>query len=251
MTPAEFATYIRLKTRTNSTTFSDTDILALMKVRQTEIAQAILKADEDILLIPQTADLVASTITAREYPVPSDILSRMKRVEAQLNGTDWIVLTEIDLNKIDTSVATESDITTYFNNYQVSPTNTNGARFDILRKSIYIYSGTITATTNGLKMWCDTWPTAITDLTGTTDMSQDPSTTTHGIPRALHEIWARGVIIDYKGSKEKPIPLNERELNYEKDLQKAIETLKHGNLDREVIGELPPSEAYWNDGADL
>ena len=83
-----------------------------------------------------------------------------------------------------------------------------------------------------------------------TDMSVDPSTTTHGIPKELHELWARGVVIDYKESREKPIPLTERELKYEFDKQKAIETLKHGNLDREVIGTLPPASDRGNDGSD-
>ena len=250
MTPAEFLAHIHFKCRTNSTTFTDANVKALMKVRQDEIARAILLADEDILLIPQTSDLVASSITAREYSLPSDILSRIKRVEAKLDGTTWIPLVEIDSTEIGVTIATESDITDTFNNDQVSSSNTEGARFDILRKAIYIYSGTITATTDGLKVWCNIWPTAITDLTSTTDMSVDPSTTTHGIPRAMHEIWARGVIVDYKESREKPIPLTERESKYEFDKQKAIETLKHGNLDREVIGHLPSASDRGNDGSD-
>ncbi len=249
-TPTEFATHVRYKTRTNSTTFPDAEMLSYMKFRQDEIAKAILKADEDILLIPQTTDLVASSITDREYPVPSDIISRIKRVEAKLGGTDSILLTEIDINQIDYPLVTEANITDLFNNSQVSKNNPNGARFDLLRKSIFIYSGTITATTDGLRVWCKTWPTAITDLSSDTDMSEDPSSTTHGIPRAMHGIWATGVIIDYKGSKEKPIPLNEKELKYEFDKRKAIETLKHGNLDREVIGHLPPASDRGNEGFD-
>lgn len=250
MTPAKFAAYVRWKTRTNSTTFSDTELLASMEVQQDEIAKAILKADEDILLIPQTDDLVASSITAREYPLPSDILSRIKRVEAQLNGTDWIPLTEIDITQIGKPISTETNITDIFNNSQMSKGNPNGARFDIRRKSIFIYSGTITATTDGLRVFCMTWPTPITDLTSVTDMNIDPSTTTHGIPRAMHEIWAKGVIIDYKESREKPIPLSESESRYEIDLRKAVETLRHGNLDREIMGGLPPASERGNDGED-
>ncbi len=249
-TPAKFATYVRYKTRTNSTTLENAEILSYMEVRQDEIAKAILKTDEDILLIPQTDDLVASSITAREYPLPSDILSRIKRVEAQLNGSDWIHLTEIDITQIGKPISTEANITDVFNNSRMSKTNPNGARFDMLRKSIFIYSGTITATTGGFKVWTNTWPTPITDLTSTTDMSVDPSTTTHGIPRAMHGIWATGVIIDYKESKEKPMPLSERELKYEFDKRQAIEALKHGNLDREVIGDLPPAGERGNDGFD-
>jgi len=242
MQPVEFVTYVRYKTKTNSTTFTNDNIKALMKIRQDEIAAAILRADEDILLLPQVASLVADQ---REYPQPTDILSRLKRVEVKLDGTTWVPLTEIDITRINQPISTETDITNVFNNSQLSEGNPGGARFDILRKSIVIYSGTIIEVEDGLKLWCDTYPAAITDLTSETDMSEDPSDTTHGIPRPLHEIWARGVIIDYKESKEKPIPLSERESNYDDDLDDAIATLKHGNLDREVVGSIP-----YDDGSE-
>ena len=209
MTAKEFATHVRFMTRTNSTTFPDTNMLALMKIRQDELAKAIMKTDEDILLIPQYTGLEAGQ---RIYPLPQDLLSRIKRIEALFNGTDWIPLTEIDITKINYPIVTESNITDIFNSSQYGKGNPTGARFDIMRKSITIYSGTITTVASGLRVWCNTWPTAIGDLSATDDMSQDPSTTTHGIPREMHEIWARGVIIDYKGSRQEPIPLTEREL---------------------------------------
>lgn len=245
MTPETFAKIVRLKTRTNSTTFTDADMLLFMEARQLELAQDIMKADEDILSIPQTADLVASSITAREYPFPSDILSRIKRVEAQLDGTNWRLLDEIDLGEIDVPISTEANITNQFTN------NQGDCFYDLKRKALFIYSGTITATTDGLKLWCDTSPSVHANVTDdTTDMSIDPSATSHGMPLPTHEIWARGVGIDYKQSREKPIPLNEKELRYEFDKQEVIASLKHGNLDREVIGHLPPPSDRGNDGQD-
>jgi len=246
MTAKELAAYVRFMTRTNSTTFEDADILALMKVRQDGLAKEIMKADEDILLIPQYADLVENQ---REYPLPSDILSRIKRVEAKLDGTNWVPLMEIDITLISYPIVTETNITDVFNNSQVDEGNPYGARFDILRKAVKIYSGTIIDVTDGLQTWCNTWPTAVTDLTSETGLEVDPSTTTHGIPRELHEIWSRGVIIDWKSSREKPIPLDERELSYKDDRDEAIESLKQGNLDREVIGHLPPSSDRGEEGA--
>lgn len=248
--PLKFAAHVRYKTRTNDVTFDDDEMLSYMAFRQDEIAKEILRTDEDILLIPQKANLVASTITDREYPQPQDIISRIKRVEAKLNGTDWIPLTEIDITQIGKPISTETNITDVFNNSQMGKGNPNGARFDLSRKSIFIYSGTITATTDGLKIWCKTWPTPITDLTATADMSQDPSTTTHGIPRAMHGVWAKGVIIDRKESREKPITLSQTELAYDKDMKKAVRALRHGNLDREVIGTLPPASDRGNEGFD-
>lgn len=242
MTPSKFASLVRYKTRTNSTTFPDAELLAYMEMRQDELAQDILKADEDILLIPQYDSLVADQ---REYPEPSDMLSRIKRVEAKLDGTNWIKLNEMDITQHDYPISTEADIVKYFTN------NEGEAYFDIMRKALTIYSGTIISVTNGLRIYINTWPTPVTDLTSTIDLNIDPSTTTHGIPRELHEIWARGVAIDYKSSKEKPIPLTEKELRYDLDKKTAIETLKHGNLDREIIGHLPPASSRWNDGFDL
>jgi len=243
MTPVKFAEHVRFMTRTTSITFTDAQIISLMAIRQDEIARAILKTDEDILLIPQYTNLVASSITTREYPQPPDILSRIKRVEAKLDGTNYIVLNEFDVTSYRRSISTEASIIANFSNLE------GGAFFDIIRKSIVIYSGTLTAVTDGLKILVNTYPAAITDLTLTSDMSQDPSATTHGIPRAMHEIWARGVIIDYKSSREQPIPLNESELNYKNDLEKTIQTLKHGNLDREVIGVI--ADDMWNHGYNL
>lgn len=249
MTPAKFTSLLRLNTRTKSASLPDADILLWMENRQDEIAEEILEANEDILLIPQEDDLVASA-TRRDYALPSDIITRIKRVEAQLNGTDWIPLAEIDITSIGTPIATEANITSNFNNLQLEKGNPQGARFDIIRKSLVIYSGTITATTDGLRVYCDTYPTAITDLTSTTDMSVDPSTTTHGIPRPMHKVWLMGVTIDYKNSRSKPIALTEREQNYDNIKAKAIVTLKHGNLDREVIAQLPPASDRGNDGFD-
>ena len=230
MTPAEFASHVRFMTRTNATTFSDAQILALMKIRQDEIANDILDADEDILLIPQYANLVANQ---REYALPTNMLASIKRVEAKLDGTHYIRLKELDISSLKYSVITESLITENFSNED------GGAFFDLTRKAIYIYSGTITSVVAGLRAWVNTWLTPITDLSSATDMSIDPSSTTHGIPREMHEIWARGVIIDWKASREKPVPLTERELSYNVDKLKYINSIKPQFRDRETIATLP------------
>lgn len=231
MTPAEFATYVRFKTRTNTTTFTNEEILALMKIRQDEIARAILTVDEDILLIPQTSNLVKDQ---RIYAFPPDTLSRIKRVEAKLDGSAFLKLKHKDMTEIAYPLD-ETNITTYFSNVE------GECFYDLYRKSLYILSGPIIDVADGLVIYTNTYPEVITDLTSTTDMSVDPSTTTHGIPRELHELWARGVIIDYKESREKPIPLSEMEQKYEYDLLKAVNSLRNQDQDREIVGHLPPS----------
>jgi len=249
MTPKEFAYHVRFMTRTGTTpatsTLPDADIVSLMKIRQDELAKAILKADEDILLIPQYTDLVANQ---REYPLPQDMLSSIKRVEVLFSGTQYVPLTEIDVNDIKFSIETEDEITAHFNCGSVDFNNPNGARFDLSRKSLTIYTGTIDDVTNGIKILVNTWPEAVVDLTATNDMSQDPSTTTHGIPRELHELWARGVIIDWKSSRAKPIPLTEKELKYEVDKETAIKSLKPQNLDRDTYQEIPPASDRGDNG---
>jgi len=229
-TPAEAATYIRLKTRTNSTTLSDADALVLLNVVKDQVCQRALETDEDIFELPTYLNLVADQ---REYPLYSTILSRIHRVEAKLDGTNWLKLEEFDLEEHEKPVTTETNIVNNFSNEE------GGAKYDIMRKSIWIYSGTITSVTDGLRIWESTWPANVATMGGTTDMSVDPSTTTHGIPKELHKVIMDGVVIEWKGSREKSIPLTEREQKWEYDLEKAIQTLKKANYDREVVGRIP------------
>lgn len=236
MTPAEFAYHVRFMTRTNSTTFTDAEILALMKIRQDELAKDIIDADEDILLVPQYSDLVANQ---REYALPPDMVSSIKRVEIKFDGTNYIKLHELDISSLQDTILSESLITQNFSNEK------GGAFYDLSRKSLYIYSGTIASVTAGLRIWSNTFPSAITDLTVTNvDMSVDPTTTTLGIPRELHEIWARGVIIDWKSSREKPIALSDKEQLYKTDKARAVKSLKPQSRERQKTASVP-----YNDGS--
>ena len=76
-------------------------------------------------------------------------------------------------------------------------------------------------------------------------MSENPTLTSFGIPTELHFVWAAKVIIEYKNSKEKPIPLTEREVNVNNDLTLAINSLKGLNLDRSLVATIPD---YSNNG---
>lgn len=243
-TPAEAATYIRLKTRTNSTTFTDADILVLLNIKKNEVCQRALETDEDIFELPTYMNLVANQ---REYPLHSEILSRISRVEAKLDGSNWLKLTEFDLPEYDKPLTPESNITANFSNEE------GHAFYDIMRKSIWLYSGTIATVTDGLRIWESTWPSNVATMGGLTDMSVDPSTTTHGIPKELHKVMMDGVVIEWKSSREKPIPLTEREQIWEHDMEKAIQTLKKANYDREVIGYIPCGTLNMNseDGSNL
>jgi len=75
-------------------------------------------------------------------------------------------------------------------------------------------------------------------------MSTNPDDYSHGFPRQFHELLARRVSIAYKSSKDRPIPLSEKEQLYEADLMAAINAMKDANLDRSVIPSAP-----YNDGS--
>jgi len=76
-------------------------------------------------------------------------------------------------------------------------------------------------------------------------MSTNPDDYTHGFPKQFHELLARRVSIAYKSSKDKPIPLNEKEKMYELDLARAIQKMKDTNLDRSTTPTVP-----FDDGSD-
>lgn len=233
MTPSELATYVRFKTRTNTSTLTDDDLLMLLNTVKNEVCDRALEVDEDIFLVPTTLNLVANQ---REYPFKSDILSRIKRVEAMFNGSDYIKLTNIDLADIDQPIGSEAQIVARFSNEE------GNAFYDIMRSSLWLYSGTITSVTNGLKVWLNTIPSNVASILSTTDMRVDPSTTAHGIPAPLHKVIAKGVVIEWKESREKPIPLTEREQKWEFDLEKAIQTMKRTDYDREVYASIPDDD---------
>ena len=233
MTPTALAAYCRLKTRTNSTTLSNADLVILANVVKDKLVYRALDADEDIFLVPTYLNLVADQ---REYPLHSDLMSRIKRVEAKLDGSSYIKLYEFDLPQYKHPISTEADITAHFGNYE------GEAFFDIMRNSIWIYSGTITAVTAGLKIWLNTVVADITNMASTEDMSVDPTTTTHGIPKALHKCLADGIVIEWKESREKPIPLTDREQRYDLEIDRAVDSLKVASYDREIIGLVPYSD---------
>lgn len=133
----------RFLTNTDSSSYSDADIQANLTrwshLFTTEILD--IQDDWDFQGEIATADLVANQ---REYVFPADIL-KIKRIELKLDGSNWRVANFIDEAEIGTSIASEEDIVRRFNN-----TNPYVSLFD---RSIFIYSGTISDVTAGIKIW--------------------------------------------------------------------------------------------------
>lgn len=232
----EFATYIRYHTKTDATTLTDAELVSMANLRKDEIAKEIAKTNEDIFGMYYYRDLEEDV---REYSFPAQILSNIKGVEAKVanGGTEFKKFDEFDMTQY-RGTTQEANIRLAFSGkYQ----------FDIFRKSLWLYTGeAILDVEDGIKLWAIQYPADLTTekLASTDDMSVDPSTTTHGMPREVHGVWATSVIIDYKNSKEKPIPLTEKESNYEFDLKKALDSLRGTNLDRQNQGSVP-----YNDGS--
>lgn len=235
MTFANWTTLVRMYTKTNSTTFPNADILLYANIFKDELAEEVgKKVDEDYFGLRLERDLIAGQ---REYELPAQLMSRIKYLEAKLDGTDWVKLYETDLSAFQKS----TDEATIVAAYAGKP-----PAFDVFDRTIFLYTDSaIIEVDAGLKLWATLFPADFTDLTLTTDMEANPTTTSHGFPRQLHELLARRVSIAYKSSKDRPIPLSEKEQLFDKDLANKLDLMKGLNLDRATIPALPV-----NDGSD-
>lgn len=245
MTPANLTADVRARTQTDPTTFTDAEILRIANSYIEQLALDIVDANEDILGMILTRDLSATSST-REYALDDNVI-KIKAVEAKLDGTNWVRLKELDLSEYERT-SDETTIVAYFAN------TTDKAHYDIYRRSLFLYTGAISSTvTNGLKLWAIMYPASLTDLTSTTDMSTNPTTTTLGFPKPFHGILARLVSRSYKSSGDRVLQLSqdEEENVIRGDIAKAINHLSQFNLDRETTWKLPTGSDVWDDGYNL
>ena len=238
MSPIDFAKYIRQKTRTDTTTFTDDEILTLANVIQEDMAKEIIKANEDLFGIELTRNLVADK---RNYALADDIL-QLKIVMAKLDGTNWTdpPLKEYDNNDLRINTDEDSIINFFSDNEDYLP-----GYFIFGKELIILNDAAIIAVEDGLKMWAILYPTPLSSLTGEEDMSVRPSKISIGFPRQFHELWARKVIIEWKESQDTPVPLTLREQKFDEDFEKALNAVKNLNLDRSFQASEP-----YDDGQD-
>ena len=239
MTGTELAALIRYKTGTNSTTFTDADMLPLVNIFKNEISSMIVERNNGMFLVPTTFDLVASS-TSREYALPTDLLNRMHKLEIKFSSSaSRFPATHI---KDYRGSETESEIVKHFGNEE------GQFGYTIRRRALFILSGTISAVTGGGRLWYHAYPADLADLSGVTDLSIDPSTTTFGFPKQFHELLARRVSKEFKGAQPKPIPLSRDELNYERDLQIQLDAVAHIDNASEIIGDELSAQDTGNNG---
>ena len=234
MTTTELATYVRFKTKTNTTTFTNADMLVLANLFKDEIAGKIQKLRPENFNVPALDNLVADQ---REYAFPSDVLNNIVTVELKFSSTGDYVLAN-PLQRKDYGNALQESL--IVNDY----TNEKPFYF-IRRRAIYILSGAIIAVTDGIRLVFNSFPANFTSMTGSTDMSVDPSTTTHGFPREFHELLGRRISIGYKNRNN--VKLDRDELKYDTDLEDMLENFSQVNLDEQVIGNLPTAAQRGDD----
>lgn len=228
MTGANFASYIRLLTKTDSTTFTDARVVLLANIEKDDLAQYITEqCGEDYFQIEYYRDLVADQ---REYTLPSDILVNLKQVAAMLDGSTWKVLNERDKNQVRLPLITEANVTTAYSGLE--------PEYDLLDMGIRILSEeAVVSVTDGIRLDTMVYPDNIDTgtLALTTDLSIPTTDTATAMPRASHKVWALKTSIAYKQSRPKMIPLTVEEKNIEFYVERMITELRGRNLDRSTI----------------
>ena len=239
MTGTQLAALIHKKTRTNSTTFSLADMLVDVNIFKDEIASMIVEKNAGFFLVPATFNLVANQ---REYAIGDDMLSRLHKVEIKFASTDSRFPASYVKDYLGSE--TESEIVKNYSNSR------DGFAYCIRRRALFLLSGTIIAVTDGIRIWYHIFPGTLANLTGSTGLEVDPTTTSFGFPRQFHELLARRVSMEYKGRQPRPIPLNDMEKRYDIDLERQLAAISHVDNSGEILAEFPDPSVSGNDGWD-
>src|SRR3990167_3753626 len=91
MTGTQLAALVGKYTGTTSVTYTDATLLVDANNTKDELSNHIIKRNEQLFIIPATFDLVASSVTAREYSFPNDILNQLVTVELALDTSQSTV----------------------------------------------------------------------------------------------------------------------------------------------------------------
>lgn len=246
MTPKVLGDLIRDYTKTTAQTLPDETLLRWANVFKDEISDQIKLENEDYLIAPYFTNLVQGQ---REYPLDSNMLLRMKKLEVKFENEaagedpEWVVVEKIDINNKDLAALTTNE-----EKIQDTFGYTYGSvYYDYIRGSLFIYSGEIeNNVTNGIKLWVATNPEDITDLSDdSTDISVASSATTIGFPKSFHRVLATRVSKFWKETREKPIPLSEQEQRIDIDLEIALRNIRRAKQGEEVVAGY---EEDLNDG---
>lgn len=230
-----FAAYIREQTKTDSVTFTDAKLLTFAnKVKEELAGDIVANVDENYFDMELFRDLEAGT---RGYTFANDVLKHQKYCSAKLNGTDWTYLEETFFSEFTTPMREESYIKAKYAG--------NKAQFYISGRELFLLSDAdIIAVSGGLKMIAEVYPEDLVagDLSADVDLSIPSSNTEHRLPRQVHPFWATKIIIEWKSSQDKPIPLTQQEQRVAADLLAVYEKLEKRNAVRSFQATVPKDD---------
>lgn len=226
MTGTGLATIIRTKTKTNSTTFTDAEILVYVNLKKDDIAGKIQSSLPSIWNMPALDDL---SDNIREYSFPEDLMNSMVNLEAKFTAAGNYVPVRHLARRHFKDTLQESLIVAEFDNLE--------PKYFRRRKALYILSGTIITVSDGLRLVYNAFPANLANVTGDTDLSIDPTTTSHGFPREFHELLSTAVSREYKSDNN--IKFNRKDDEYDVDLENKLNEFSVGDTGKSVIGSLP------------
>ena len=129
-----------------------------------------------------TLDLVANQ---QDYQIPASLkMLKIKRVEAKLDGTNWVRATPIDINQISDA----TDTTSISNNF-----STSEPFYDVKYNGIFLYPIPAVNVDEGLKYEI----TREVDEFTTSDTTQEP-----GIDEPFHNMISLGAALDWEMAKK-------------------------------------------------
>lgn len=230
-----FAAYIRKQTKTDSNTFTDTDLLTFANKTMEELAADIVaNVDENYFDMELYRDLEAGV---RGYTYADDVLKHQKYLSAKLDGTNWTKLDEAFFSDFNTPMREESYILARYSGKK--------AEFYNSGREIFILSDSaIIDVADGLKMIADVYPEdlLVGDLASSSDLSIPSSNVAHRLPRQVHPHWATKIIVEWKTSRDKPIPLTQQEQKVDIDLGAVYTRLQNRNQVRSLVASVPQDD---------
>ena len=237
----------RKKSKTNTTTFPDTEMLLYTKAKLPIFQADIEEVNENYMGSIEYRDLIATstgtyedggeTYLTREYNLPADMIPRLGKVYAKLDGTNWTLLKYYDLQEA--GILEETNILQKFSNAE------GIAGYTIFRGSLILLTGEIEATvTGGLKIWTYSFSSVLTEVPSV-GAAGDVEFEIYGIPETMQELFAVALSLEWKSNQERPIPLTYAEQNFYPLYQEALESLKGIDRSREIKFSRP-SDDYDN-----
>jgi hypothetical protein len=218
MTITDIVSLARKKSKTNSTTFPDSDMVLYIKAKLPLFQADIEDVNEDYMGSIEYRDLRATgddgtytdggeTYLSREYNLPSDMISRLQNVYAKLDGEDWTWLKHYREETLQMPIEEDNILENFSNELGV-------AGYFIFRGSLFLLTGEIEdAVTDGLKLWDYAYSSEISSIPEAAS-EDDVDLTTYGIPRTLHEVFAVALSAEWKNNQDVPIPLTAEEQTY-------------------------------------